>query len=148
MLKQQITDDMKAAMRAKDKVRLGTLRMLRADLLQREKDGSNAEITDDDVVQIIQKQVKQRRDAASQFEEADREDLAQSERAELAILEEYLPAQLSDEEIEAAVREVVAQTGASSMADMGRVMGPSMGRLKGQADGNRVREAVERILKG
>ncbi len=95
----------------------------------------------------MQKQAKQRRDAMQQYDDAGRDDLAQKERDELAILSEYLPKQLSDEDIHRAVQDIVTRTGATSMKDMGRVMGEVMSELKGQADGNRVRVVVQDLLK-
>ena len=147
MLKDRLAADLKDAMRARDAVRLGAVRMLQAALTEQEKKGTGA-VSDEQAVAVVQKQAKQRRDSIAQFEGAGRDDLAERERAELAVIEAYLPAQATDEEIEAVVRGVVEKTGAASMADMGRVMGPSMGALKGKADGNRVRAVVESILKG
>jgi len=147
-LRDRLNDEMKGAMRAGDRVRLGAIRMLSAALLEKEKEGKGTAVTEADETAIVQKQAKQRRDSISQFREAGRDDLADKEAAELAIIEEYLPAQVSDEEIDAVVQRIVAETGAEGPQAMGRVMGPAMGALKGQADGNRVRAAVERALKG
>ena len=146
-LKDQLSHDLKEAMRAKDRVRLGAIRMLSAAFLEKEKSGGG-DVSEDDLVAIVQKQAKQRRDSIEQFRGAERDDLADIEVAELAIIEQYLPAQLSDEEIRTAVQEIVEQTGASGMQDMGRVMGQAMQALRGKADGNRVRQAVEASLKG
>jgi len=146
-LKERLAQDLKDAMRAREAVRLGAIRMLNAALLEWEKSGRGP-VTEADELAILQKQVKQRRDSLAQFEAAGRTDLAEKEAAELAVLEAYLPAQASDEEIARIVQEVIAQTGAASPKDMGRVMGPAMARLKGQADGQRVRAAVEAALKG
>jgi uncharacterized protein YqeY len=132
-------------MRAKDRVRLGALRMIQAGVTEREKAGGGS-ISDDDVLAVITKQAKQRRDSIEQFERAGRTDLAAHEADELAIIEAYLPAQASDDEIAAAVRAVVEQTGAASMKDMGRVMGGAMQALKGVADGARVQAAVRAAL--
>jgi uncharacterized protein YqeY len=145
MLRDQITQDLTAAMRAKDRVRLGALRMIQAGVTEREKAGGGS-ISDDDVLAVITKQAKQRRDSIEQFERAGRADLAAHEADELAIIEAYLPAQASDDEIAAAVRAVVEQTGAASMKDMGRVMGGAMQALKGVADGARVQAAVRAAL--
>ncbi len=147
-LRDRLNDEMKGAMRAGDRVRLGAIRLLSAALLEKEKEGRGAAVTEADETAIVQKQAKQRRDSIAQFREAGRDDLADKEAAELAIIEEYLPAQVSDEEIDAVVRRIVAETGAAGPQAMGRVMGPAMGALRGQADGNRVRAAVERALKG
>ncbi len=145
MLKDQISNDMKDAMRARDSIRLGALRMIQAGIIEREKSGSG-EVTDDDVLAVVTKQAKQRRDSIEQFESAGRTDLAEVEAKELDVIEAYLPAQASDEEIAAAVAQVVADTGATSMKDMGRVMGAAMKALKGIADGSRVQSAVRGAL--
>lgn len=145
MLKDRLAADLTDAMRARDRVRLGTIRMIQTAIMEREKSGAAAP-TEADLVAIVTKQAKQRRDAIAQFTAAGRTDLAEIEVAELAVIEAYLPAQLSDDAIDAAVREIVAETGASSMQDLGRVMGPAMKRLAGQADGARVQAAVRRAL--
>ncbi|MCH7639402.1 MAG: GatB/YqeY domain-containing protein [Bacteroidetes bacterium] len=145
-LKDQLSHDLKEAMRAKDRVRLGAIRMLSAAILEKEKSGGG-DVTEDDLVAIVQKQAKQRRDSIRQFREGGRNDLVDIEEAELAVIEHYLPAQLSDEEIRTTVQQIVEQTGASEMQDMGRVMGQAMQTLRGKADGNRVRQAVEALLK-
>ena len=145
MLKEQLARDLKDAMRARDEVRLRTIRLVQAALTQKEKEGAGA-VTDDDALALVQKQIKQRRDSIEQFEAAGRDDLAQRERDELAVLEGYQPAQLSDAEVRAEVEAVIVETGASSMKDMGRVMGATMGRLRGRADGARVQAAVRDLL--
>ena len=145
MLKDQLTQDLKTAMRAQDRLRLGTIRMVQAAITEKEKSGSGA-VSDEDVLAILTKQAKQRRDAIDQYTSAGRDDLAQQGADELAIIEGYLPAQLSDDEIQGAVRAIVERTGASSMKDMGRVMGAAMGELKGKADGSRVQAAVRAAL--
>lgn len=146
-LADQINADLKTAMKARDAERVGTLRLLRAAFLDFEKSGQGA-LTDEKALAILQKQAKQRRESITQFEDAGREDLAAKERAELELIDSYLPKQLGDEELRARVAAIVEQTGASSMADMGKVMGRAMGALRGLADGNRVRQAVEALLKG
>ena len=146
-LRERLDQDMTDAMRAKDRVRLGAIRLVRTALTERDKAGTG-ETTDADVLAVVTKQAKQRRDSIAQFEAAGREDLAATERAELAIVEQYLPAQASDAEIAAAVAAVVAETGAASMKDMGRVMGPAMKALGGAADGTRVQAAVRAALGG
>ena len=145
MLKERLERDLKDALRAKDKVKLSAVRMLRAGILEQEKSGSGP-ATPDQITAIVQRQAKQRRESIKQFEDNGRDDLAQRERDELFYIEQYLPAQLSDEEIVRRVHEIVQRTGAATMKDMGRVMGEVMSDLRGQADGNRVREAVQRIL--
>src|SRR5438105_15473583 len=120
-LKEQITEDMKAAMRAKDAARLGTIRLLTAAIKQKEVD-ERIELNDAQVLAIIEKMIKQRKDSISQFEAGGRQDLVDIEKSELAVLSGYMPAALSDEEIQAEVAAAVAQAGASGPQDMGRVM--------------------------
>ena len=146
-LRDRLTDDLKDALRAQDRVTLGAVRMLSAALLEREKAGQGA-LSAEDEVAIVQRQAKQRRDSIEQFRAAGRDDLADREVEELAVIERYLPAQLSDEEVAEEVRAIVARTGAEGPQAMGRVMGEAMKALKGKADGGRVRAAVERALKG
>jgi uncharacterized protein YqeY len=151
MLKDKLNDDLKAAMRAKDAVRLRTIRSLRAALLEKEiaeRTDGEATLTAEQELAVVQKQAKQRRDAMAQYEEADREDLAAKEREELAIIDEYLPEQLGDDEIRSVVQDVISQTEAASMQDMGKVMGGVMQRLKGRADGRRINEIVRSLLAG
>ncbi|MDX1438320.1 MAG: GatB/YqeY domain-containing protein [Rubricoccaceae bacterium] len=145
-LKAKLQDDLKEAMRSKDKTRLAAIRMLRAAVLEREKSGEG-EVAEEDIIAIVQKQAKQRRDAIEQFEAAGRDDLAKQETQELAVIKQYLPPQMTDEELSSAVREIVTRTGAEGMKDMGRVMGQAMQQLRGKADGRRVKEAVEAVLK-
>ena len=132
-LKSRITDDMKDAMRAKDTARLSAIRMLLAAIKQREID-ERIELTDADVLAVIEKMIKQRKDSIAQFEAGRREDLAAVERAEVAVLGAYLPAQLSEVEIDALIAEAIAATGAAGMAGMGKVMGLLKPRLAGRAD--------------
>ena len=145
MLKDQLSQDLKDAMRSKDRVTLGTLRMVQAAIIEKEKSGSGV-ATEEDVLAILTKQAKQRRDAIQQYTDAGRADLADAESSELAVIESYLPVQLSDEDVQSAVEAIVARTGASSMKDMGRVMGAAMSELKGKADGSRVQAAVRAAL--
>jgi uncharacterized protein YqeY len=132
-LKTRITDDMKAAMRARESARLSTIRLLLAAIKQREVD-ERKELTDADIVGVIDKMVKQRKDSIAQFEAGKRQDLADAERAELAILETYLPQRLSDAEIDAAIDAAIARTGAAGPAGMGKVMGVLKPELAGRAD--------------
>jgi uncharacterized protein len=132
-LKSQITEDMKTAMRAKDAARLSTIRMLLAAIKQREVD-ERIELTDSDVLSIIDKMIKQRRDSIAQFEAGKREDLAAIERAEVALLGAYLPSQLSESEIDAVVAEAIAATGAAGPAGIGKVMAVVKPKLAGRAD--------------
>src|SRR5512137_1852373 len=132
-LKSQIVEDMKTAMRAKDAARLSTIRMLLAAIKQREVD-ERIELTDADVLTIIDKMIKQRRDSIAQFEAGKREDLAAIERAEVALLATYMPARLADAEIDALIAEAIAATGASGIAGMGKVMALLKPKLAGRAD--------------
>lgn len=151
MLKDQLNADLKDAMRAKDAIRLRTIRSLRAALMEREieqRSGGEATLSADDEQAVLLKQAKQRRDALEQYVAADREDLASKEREELAVLESYLPEQLDEEGVRKVVAAVIAETGASGPADMGRVMGAAMGKLRGQADGKLVQAAAKDLLSG
>ncbi|AWN14756.1 GatB/YqeY domain-containing protein [Salinisphaera sp. LB1] len=132
-IKDQLSEDMKSAMRTRDKERLSVIRMVSAAIKQREIDNGTT-LEDADVLAVIEKMVKQRRDAESQYRDANRDELADAEAAEISVLEHYLPAQLSETEIDAAVDRAIADTGAASMQDMGRVMGQLKGELAGQAD--------------
>jgi len=144
-LKEQITEDMKTAMRAKDMERLGTIRLLQAAIKQREVD---ERITLDDVgvVAIVDKLIKQRKDSIAAFESANRQDLADKEKAEMAVLQVYLPARLSAEEVAAEVKAIVTELGASGPGDMGKVMGAVKTRLAGKADMGQVSAAVKAAL--
>jgi uncharacterized protein YqeY len=142
-LKDQIISDMTAAMKAQDSARTSTLRMLKAAIMNREKEGSG-ELTDEDVQKLLRSQVKQRRDSVEQFEKGGRQELADKEKAEIAIIETYLPQAASQEEIDQAVAAAVTETGASSMKDMGAVMKAAMAKLAGKnADGKAVSQAVK-----
>jgi uncharacterized protein YqeY len=132
-LRDRITDDMKAAMRAREAARLGTIRLLLAAIKQREVDERKA-LGDAEIVAVIDKMVKQRKDSIAQFEAGNRVDLADVERAEMAILEGYLPQRLSEAEIDAAIDAVIARTGAAGPAGMGKVMGALKSELAGRAD--------------
>jgi hypothetical protein len=132
-LKAQISEDMKNAMRAKDSVRLGTIRLLQAAIKQREVD-ERIELTDPDVISVIEKMLKQRRDSIAAYESADRVDLADVEKAEVVILQTYLPQQLTEEEISALLEKVVTDTGADSIKDMGKVMAAIKPLVAGKAD--------------
>jgi uncharacterized protein YqeY len=147
-LKDKITEDMKTAMRAKDKERLSTLRMVKSEFMKKEKEGGNSgEITDDEVIKMLNTLVKQRRDSVEQYEKGGRMELAEKENAEITILEEYLPKAASAEEIEKAVAEAIAETDASSMKDMGAVMKTSLEKLSGKTvDGKLVSETVKSKL--
>ena len=146
-LKDQITDDMKNAMRAKDAERLGTIRLLQAAMKQKEVD---ERITLDDaaIVAIVDKLIKQRKDSITAFEGAGRQDLADKEKAEMLVLQGYLPARLSAEEVAEQVRAIVTELGASGPGDMGKVMGVVKTRLAGKADMGQVSAAVKAALAG
>ncbi len=145
-LKQQIISDMTAAMKAQDAARTSTLRMLKAAITNREKEGGG-DLTDEDVQKLLRSQVKQRRDSVEQFEKAGRQELADKEKAEIAIIDTYLPQAASQDEIDQAVNAAIAETGASSMKDMGAVMKAAMAKLAGKnADGKMVSEAVKAKL--
>jgi uncharacterized protein YqeY len=146
-LKSQITEDMKNAMRAKDSARLSTIRMLLAAIKQREVD-ERIEVTDAEVLSIIDKMIKQRRDSIAQFEAGKREDLAAAERAEVALLTAYLPAQLGDAEIDALIGEAIAATGAAGPAGMGKVMAVLKPKLAGRADMGAVAARIKARLAG
>ena len=146
-LKDQITEDMKTAMRAKDSARLGTIRLLQAAMKQKEVD---ERITLDDVavVAIVEKLIKQRKDSIAAFTQAGRQDLADKENAELLVLQAYLPARLSADEIAAEVKAIVAELGAAGPGDMGKVMAAVKARLAGKADMGQVSAAVKAALAG
>ncbi|OWS72710.1 glutamyl-tRNA amidotransferase [Polynucleobacter aenigmaticus] len=144
-LKDQITEDMKNAMRAKEVARLGTIRLLLAAIKQREVD-ERIEMDDASVIATVEKMIKQRKDSISQFEKANRDDLVAIEAAEMVILQNYLPAQFSDAEVEAAVAAAVASTGATGPQDMGKVIGALKAQLAGKADMGKVSGLVKAAL--
>ena len=146
-LKDQITEDMKNAMRAKDSERLGTIRLLLAALKQKEID-ERVVLDDAAVVAIVDKLIKQRKDSIEAFEKAERKDLADKEAAELLVLQAYLPARLSLEEVAAEVQAIVTGLGATGPGDMGKVMGAVKARLAGKADMGQVSAAVKAALAG
>ncbi len=146
-LKAQITEDMKAAMRAKEMDRLGTIRLLQAAIKQREVD-ERIELDDAAVLAVVDKMIKQRKDSITAFQQASREDLAAKEAAEIAVLQVYMPAQLSDAEVDAAVRDAVAKAGAAGPQDMGKVMGILKPALAGRADMTQVSARVKAALTG
>lgn len=144
-LKERIQDDMKAAMRARESARLSTIRLLLAAMKQREVD-ERIELDDAAVVAILEKMIKQRRESISQFEGAGRSDLADAEKSELALLSAYLPQQLGQDELDAAVAAVVAESGAAGIKDMGKVMALLKPRLAGRADMGKVSALVRARL--
>ena len=146
-LREQLTEDMKTAMRAKDSVRLGTIRLLISACKQREVD-ERITLTDADVLAIIEKEIKKRRDSVTQYEAGKRQDLADIEKAEIVVISVYLPKQASDEEIAAVIRDTMAATGAKTPADIGKLMGPVKVALAGKADMGRVSQLVKAALAG
>ena len=144
-LKQRIKDDIKEAMRAKETARRDTLRNLSAAIKQIEVD-ERRELSDADVEAILLKYAKQREDAKAQFAEGGRDDLVAKEEAELAIVRSYLPEPLTDEELEAILKQIIADTGASSMKDMGKVMGAAKAAVGSRADGGRINAIVKKLL--
>ena len=146
-LELQINNDIKNAMLAKEKVRLTALRAIKAAiLLAKTAEGASHELSDADLLRIIQKLVKQRRESAEIYKQNGREDLAGNELAELSFMEPYLPKTLSGEELEAALKQIISQTGASGPSDMGKVMGVATKQLAGQADGRQISETVKKLL--
>lgn len=146
-LKARITDDMKAAMKARDSQRLGALRLLLAAIKQREVD-ERTELSDADVLSVIEKMIKQRRDSIAQYESAGRQDLLAQEQFEVDVLSVYMPQQADDAEVQAEVDAAIAATGAQGMADMGKVMGQLKTRLAGRADMGKVSALVKAKLAG
>ena len=148
-LKEQIGEDIKSAMKAKDKVRLETVRSIKKVIIEKEVElrvkGIDS-LTSEDEIQVLVQQAKQRKDAIAQYLKAGREDLANQEKAELAIIETYLPEQISDEELEKIVTDIINKLGATTAKDFGKVMGSAMKELKGKADGKKIQELVKAKL--
>lgn len=144
-LKTRINEDVKTAMRAKDKVRLGTLRLITAAIKQKEVD-ERIEPNDEQVVAILEKMLKQRKDSIEQFEKAGRDELAAQEKFEIEIIQVYMPEQLSDDEIEQLIKDAIASSGAESMKDMGKVMGVLKPQLAGRADMGAVSGKIKALL--
>lgn len=146
-LQDQVMTELKAAMRAKDAVKLEALRAIKSGiLLAQTENGSKEEISEDAELKLLQKLVKQRKDSATIYKEQNREDLAQPELDQAAVIEQFLPAQLSEAEIEQKVKDIITKTGASGMKDMGKVMGMASGELAGKADGKTISMIVKREL--
>lgn len=148
-LKEQIGEDIKTAMKAKDKVRLQTVRGIKKAILEKEvelRPKGQDSLTPEQEIELLSQQAKQRRDSIEQFKNAGREELADKEAQELAIIETYLPEQVSDSELESIIDEIIASTGASTPKDLGKVMGPAMKQLKGKADGKKIQELVRSKL--
>jgi uncharacterized protein YqeY len=151
-LRDQLMDDLKEAMRQRDDRRKTTIRSVIAAIKKAETEldsqGERISLDDDGILAIIARQAKQRQESMAEYRRGGREDLVAEEEAELAILQTYLPQQLTREEIEAQARQVIAEVGASSPRDMGKVMKPLMARLRGQADGSEVNQVVRELLAG
>lgn len=146
-LEQQIQEDIKAAMKAKDTVATNATRAVKGEiLLFKTSEGGSRDVTDGDIIKMIQKLVKQRREAAEQYAAAGRQELADNELAEASVMEKYLPEQLSVEEVRARIQEIIAQAGASSVKDMGRVMGIANKALAGLSDGRTISGIVKELL--
>lgn len=144
-IKAKVAEDMKAAMRAKDSARLGAIRLLQAAIKQREVD-ERIELDDGQVIEAIEKMLKQRRDSITQYEAANRHDLADVEKFEVTVLKEYLPAALSDEEVDAILDSVIAETGAASIKDMSRVMAAIKPKVVGRADMGKISGLIKSKL--
>lgn len=148
-LKERIGEDIKTAMKAKDKIRLQTVRSIKKAILEKEvevRPQGQDSLTAEQEIELLSQQAKQRRDSIEQFKNAGRDDLADKESQELAIIETYLPEQVSDSELETIIDEIIANSGATSVKDLGKVMGPAMKQLKGKADGKKIQTLVKSKL--
>lgn len=145
-LKEKIDKDLKDAMKAGDKIRLQTIRSIRALILEFEKSGANKILTSEDEIALLSSAAKKRKESIEEFRKAGREDLASKEEAELKIIMLYLPAQLSEEEVESRVKQLAEEIGAKSKADFAKLMPAAIKQLKGLAEGKMVKQAVEKIL--
>ena len=145
-LRERIDADIKTAMKSKEKVRLETVRSIKKVLLEKEVSARPATLTESQELEVLVQIAKQRRDSIEQYHKAGRDDLADQEAAELAIIEEYLPAQMSDEEVSAILDEIIVSVGATSAKEMGKVMGAAMQQLKGKADGKKIQDMVKAKL--
>jgi len=145
-LETRITDDLKTAMKAKDQAALRSIRAIKAAIILTKTDGSGKEIDEAGEIKLIQKLVKQRQESLGIYEKQNREDLAVTEREEIEILQRYLPQQLSEDELRPIITDIISQTGASGMKDMGKVMGMASAQLAGQADGKTISTMVKQLL--
>ncbi len=148
-LKEQIGEDIKRAMKAKDKIRLQTVRSIKKAILEKEvelRPKGQDSLTKEQEIELLSQQAKQRRDSIEQFKNAGRDELADKENQELAIIETYLPEQMSDEEVESIIDQIIADSGAATLKDLGKVMGPAMKQLKGKADGKKIQALVKTKL--
>ncbi len=147
-LEQKIMAELKTAMLAKDEKTIRSLRAVKAAIINAKTSaGAGGEISDDDETKLLQKLVKQRRDSLTIFREQNREDLAQKEEEEIMVIEKFLPAQMSEDELRSALEQIISKTGASSAADLGKVMGVATKELAGQADGKKISELTKQLLK-
>ncbi len=146
-IREQLAEDMKTAMRGKETERLSTIRMMRSEILNKDKE-KGKETSEEDILKLLQSMVKRREDAAEQYDKGGRPELAQKERDEIVIVQAYLPAQMDDAGIRAAAEAVIADLGASSPKDMGKVMGVLSKQLSGQATGGRISQIVKELLNG
>jgi uncharacterized protein len=145
-IKERILDDLKAAMKAKEADKLRVLRSLKSKILEKEiseRKGGESTLSDEQIVEVLMKAAKQRKESIDQFEQGGRDDLAENEKRELSVIEAYLPEMMDEEQVRSAVKQQIEAMGATSMADMGKVMGALMGKLKGKADGS----LISRIVK-
>lgn len=146
-LEQQIQEDIKTAMKAKDAVATAATRAIKGEiLLFKTSEGGSKEVSDGDILKMIQKLIKQRKESAEQFTAAGRQELADNELAEAAVMEKYLPKQLSEAEVEEKIKAIIAEVGATSIKDMGKVMGAANKALAGQSDGRTISTVVKRLL--
>ena len=145
-IQKQVMDQIKVAMKSKDKVALESLRALKSAFLLANTSGSGVDLNEDDELKIVQKLVKQRKDSAAIFDEQGRSDLSEPEKAQAKVLEQFLPKQMGEEELKDVIAEIVSKTGASSMKDMGKVMGMASKQLAGKADGKAISTAVKKLL--
>lgn len=145
MLKEKLMEDLKVSMRNKDEIRKNTVQMVRAAILQIEKD-KGIQVDDDKILEIIAKEVKSKKDALKDFEKAGREDLINQTNQEIAVLQEYLPKQLSREEIKVELEKIIAQVGATSMKDMGNIMKEAKAKMGASADGKTINEVAKEIM--
>ena len=149
-LRERFTQEMKDAMKGGDKARLAAIRMIQAALKDRdiEARGAGKEVSEDDILALLQKMVKSRQESLAMYEQAGREDLAAQERGEIAVIQTFLPAQMSDEDVKAAIAAAIAETGAASMKDMGKVVGVLKGKFTGQMDFAKASALVKAALNG
>ena len=148
-LEQKIMAEMKEAMKSKNEAALRGLRAIKSEIIKAKTEpGAGGELASEKEIPMLQKMVKQRKDSLQIYEEQNREDLAQKEREEIAVIERFLPQQMSEEELRAALQEIIAETGASSPADMGKVMGAATKKLAGRADGKTISTLVKQMLAG